>query len=173
MIVSKNQLSLAGEFAVLSQLSLRGFDANLTLGNTKGVDILVSDPTTGLMSKVEVKTAPERITIEKLFGEGSFLFWVMTEKQESSLDSRLFYCFVSINEDSEFRYFLVPGAIVAKYLKDQHEFYMKNRKARAESSTSSMRKFRISLDDKSSFEMWTPSAKEYENNWSILRHQGS
>jgi hypothetical protein len=40
--ISKNQVSLAGEFAVLSQLALRGFDANMTLGNTKGVDILVS-----------------------------------------------------------------------------------------------------------------------------------
>ena len=38
--ISHNQVSLAGEFAVLSQLALRGYDANLTLGNTKGVDIL-------------------------------------------------------------------------------------------------------------------------------------
>ena len=36
---NNNQVSLAGEFAVLSQLFFRGFDASLTLGNTKGVDI--------------------------------------------------------------------------------------------------------------------------------------
>ena len=40
-VISRSQISLAGEFAVLSQLSLRGFDANLTLGNTKNVDILI------------------------------------------------------------------------------------------------------------------------------------
>jgi len=44
--ISKNQISLAGEFAVLSQLALHGFDANLTLGNTKGVDILLSNSET-------------------------------------------------------------------------------------------------------------------------------
>ena len=32
---------LAGEFYVLAQLNARGYDASLTLGNTKGVDILV------------------------------------------------------------------------------------------------------------------------------------
>ena len=49
MIMEKNdkakaRVSLAGEFAVLSQLALLGKDANMTLGNTKGVDISVSDP---------------------------------------------------------------------------------------------------------------------------------
>jgi len=34
----KNTTSLAGEFAVLSQLALKGMVANMTLGHTKGVD---------------------------------------------------------------------------------------------------------------------------------------
>jgi hypothetical protein len=42
--INSNSISLAGEFAVLSHLALRGYDANMTLGRTKGVDILVSDP---------------------------------------------------------------------------------------------------------------------------------
>lgn len=54
--INKNSISLAGEFAVLSQLALRGYDANLTLGHTKNVDILVSHPETGKMYKLEVKT---------------------------------------------------------------------------------------------------------------------
>jgi len=37
--IPNNSVSLAGEFAVLSQLALRGYDANMTLGHTKGVDI--------------------------------------------------------------------------------------------------------------------------------------
>ena len=37
-----NRTALAGEFAVLSQLALCGYDANMTLGNTKSVDILVA-----------------------------------------------------------------------------------------------------------------------------------
>ena len=51
-----NAVSLAGEFIVLSQLALRGYDANMTLGHTKGVDILVADPRSGRMRKLEVKT---------------------------------------------------------------------------------------------------------------------
>ncbi len=46
-VINSNSVSLAGEFAVLSQLALRGYDANMTLGRTKGVDILVSNPKTG------------------------------------------------------------------------------------------------------------------------------
>ncbi len=46
---NKNSFALAGEFAVLSELALRGYDANMTLGHTKGVDILVSNPRTGCL----------------------------------------------------------------------------------------------------------------------------
>ena len=42
--INTNSISLAGEFAALSQLALRGYDANMTLGRTKSVDILVSNP---------------------------------------------------------------------------------------------------------------------------------
>ena len=35
------QKGLAGEFYALAQLTARGYNASLTLGNTKGVDILV------------------------------------------------------------------------------------------------------------------------------------
>src|SRR6266481_4098994 len=45
--LNKNSVSIAGEYAVLSQLAARGYDANMTLGRTKGVDILVSDPNSG------------------------------------------------------------------------------------------------------------------------------
>ncbi len=53
---SPKSIPLAGEFATLSQLALRGYDANPTLGNTKNVDILVSDPESGRMYRLEVKT---------------------------------------------------------------------------------------------------------------------
>jgi len=48
---------MSGEFAVLSQLALKGIDANLTLGNTKSVDLIASDPETGKMFRLEVKTS--------------------------------------------------------------------------------------------------------------------
>jgi len=59
-----NFIVLAGEFAVLSQWSLRGYDANLTLGHTKGIDILVSDPESGKMFKMEMKTVYGKNTVK-------------------------------------------------------------------------------------------------------------
>jgi hypothetical protein len=47
--INTNSISLAGEFAALSQLALRGYDANMTLGRKKSVDILISNPQTGKM----------------------------------------------------------------------------------------------------------------------------
>jgi hypothetical protein len=49
------QTSLAGEFYVLAQLMQRGLVATLTLANTKGVDILVSNPELNRLFKIEVK----------------------------------------------------------------------------------------------------------------------
>lgn len=167
MNISKNQLSLAGEFAVLSQLSLRGFNANLTLGNTKGVDILVSDPESGVMSRIEVKTAPEKITREKGYGKGKFMYWIMDQKHESIIDPKLFYCFVSIDSELQFRYFLVPARVVAKYVKEQFELWMSQRKTEVKDSP--LRKFRIGFDDQSKYLMPTPSPVEYEEKWDLLQ----
>ena len=37
--LDNNNVSLAGEFAVLAQLALRGYVANMTLGRAKGDDL--------------------------------------------------------------------------------------------------------------------------------------
>jgi len=54
-----NQKGLAGEFYTLAQLTARGYNASLTLGNTKGVDILVMNEKNNIRYKVEVKTTQE------------------------------------------------------------------------------------------------------------------
>lgn len=159
---NSNAISLAGEFAALSQLSLRGFDANMTLGHTKGVDILISDPNTGKMFKMEVKTHHgTKTATSKLFGH--CIEWVMADKHEEIVDPTLFYCFVYIELPSKtFRYFIVPSKEVARYVKDQHSYYLTKRNTK----TTIMRKFRIGLDDKG-YDIETPLAKDYENNWNF------
>src|SRR5512145_2873617 len=101
-VLNNNSISLAGEFAVLSQLALRGYDANMTLGRTKGVDILVSNPQTGRMLKLEVKTTFRSIRSSgnnsRLLGK-SVSSWIMNVKHEEIRDTDLFYCFVNISED--------------------------------------------------------------------------
>src|SRR5205809_55892 len=84
--IGPNSVSLAGEFAVLSQLTLRGYDANMTLGNTKGVDILVSHPRTLKMFQLEVKTnfKSEWKKPRKSKIHGTFLSdWIMHKKHET------------------------------------------------------------------------------------------
>lgn len=76
MSLSKNSVSISGEFAVLPQLALRGIDANLTLGNTKSIDIIACDPKSGQMFKLEVKSSyNNKPSNAKLFGRT--LSWIM------------------------------------------------------------------------------------------------
>ncbi|MCX7955834.1 MAG: hypothetical protein N2593_01855 [Patescibacteria group bacterium] len=169
--MQKNQISLAGEFAVLSQLVLHGYDANLTLGNTKNVDILVSDPKSKKLFKIEVKTSfATKPTKSKTFG---YCFnWIMTIKNESIVDKNLYYCFVNIEkEKNKFRFFIVPSKIVAEYVNLQHQFWLENvfyKKGgiKEKDEKINIRTFRIGLDDnQNNYPIWTPLAKDFENNW--------
>jgi len=126
-----NSVSLAGEFAVLSQLALHGYDANMTLGHTKGIDILASHPGTKKMYRLEVKTTYRRsqkeVHISKVHGAVK-AGWMMDKKHESLIDGSLFYCFVMINElDSTFHFYIVPSKVVARYVKQQHELWLKEK----------------------------------------------
>lgn len=167
--ITKNSVSLAGEFAVLSQLALRGYDANLTLGHTKHVDILVSDPRSGKMYKLEVKT---NFRSTRAVGGSSSLFgkfvssWVMGEKHESISDPDLFYCFVNISEDTQkFRFFIIPNAIVSKYVKEQHALWLKDGER---DTVTTMRQFRIGIQGEK-YPIETPTAEQYENNWDFKK----
>ncbi len=164
--LNPNSISLAGEFAVLSQLALRGYDANMTLGHTKGVDILVSDPKTKNMYQLEVKTGirnfKEKPIQSKLFGK-AVADWIMSAKNESISHPTLFYCFVLIHEHtSAFRFFIVPSLLVADYVKASHSYWLKQD---AKHRDSEMRLFRIGLPGEK-YVIPTPST-EYESNWAF------
>jgi len=169
-VIDNNAVSLAGDFAVLSQLSLRGYDANMTLGRTKSVDILVSDPGTGRMLKLEVKTSYKSGGSAggntKLFGKYESA-WIMGEKHEVIRDPDLFYCFVNIGEDTkQFRFFIVPSEVVADYVKGQHQLWLNADKGH--SRTNRMRTFRIGLESEK-YPFPTPTAKKYEDNWEFRK----
>jgi hypothetical protein len=163
---NNNSVSLAGEFAVLSQLALRGYDANMTLGRTKSVDILVSDAISGRMLKLEVKTNYRNSRIAsgnaRLFGK-YLSAWVMNEKHESLRAPNLFYCFVNISEDTkQFRFFIVPSAVVANYVTAEHQLWLNDKSSR---SANSMRMFRIGSEEYKPYPLPTPLAEQYEDNW--------
>ncbi|MGC9086921.1 MAG: hypothetical protein ACP5IT_12080 [Thermoproteota archaeon] len=60
MKLKKENLSLAGEYAVASEICRRNFYAQITLGHLKRTDILVYNPETGKELRVEVKTKQGR-----------------------------------------------------------------------------------------------------------------
>jgi hypothetical protein len=156
--MSKNQVGLAGEFYVLAQLTHRGYVATLTLGNTKGVDILVTNPELNTLFKVEVKATHKKPRRERLFGGEEMLYiWAMSEKHESLHDDKLIYCFVHLPSPNEMpKYFIVPSKTVADYVKWQHEHWLSTRTREVNPTT--MRNFRIKVSD--------PDG--YADNWGVF-----
>jgi len=168
---NNNSVSLAGEFAVLSQLALRGYDANMTLGRTKSVDILVSDPTNLKMYKLEVKTnyqnSRNKPQISKVHGK-IVSGWIMNKKHEEIKAPDLFYCFVNIGKQTNlFKFYIVPSKIVAKYVKDEHQNWLSEKKKEGKKvKDSEMRIFRIGLKEEK-YSVSTPTVEQYEDNWSF------
>ncbi len=171
--IPPNSVGLAGEFAVLSQLTLRGYDAGMTLGHTKNIDILVLDPRKGGRYEVEVKTNLETRTRDsdsRLFGK-FVTDWQMSVKHEDVVDPNLFYCFVHINSSRTdlskyaFRFFIVPSAVVAKYVREEHQLWLNDN---PEHRTSDRRLFRIGLPNNREVAVPAPLASIYEDNWNFV-----
>jgi len=163
---NKNALALAGEFAVLSELALRGYDANMTLGHTKGVDILVSNPKTNKMFKLEVKTkfrdSDKKHTNSTIFGRvlGQ---WMMNKKHEKNKDSNLSYCFVLFNRPKNtVQFFIVPSRVVANYVEAEHKLFLKvKRHEGIEVKNTDMRLFRLGFRGQP-YSIRTPFTETYE-----------
>ena len=167
--IDSNSVSLAGEFAVLSQLTLHGYDANMTLGHTKGVDILVSNPKTSDMFRVEVKTNHRALVDGKFSKSTNFgdivNNWLMNIKHELITDPKLYYCFVEIDKNNNFSFYVVPSKVVAKYIKDEGNLWFSIKK-RNKTKTSDMRNFRLGLKGHE-YQIETPFKEDYENNWNF------
>ena len=138
-----------GEFAVL------------TLGRTKGIDILVSNPKTGRMLKLEVKT---NFRSSRSAGGNSRLFgkflsaWMMNEKHEAMRDPNLFYFCC---ETLAFRFFVVLSRV---FPQKKHRHWLDEKETHRDST---MRKFQIGYVNEK-YPIPTPIADEYEDKWSLL-----
>lgn len=163
MPISKNSIALAGEFLVLSRLSLKGYIATLTLGHTKGVDILLTNSATGRLFKIEVKTTTNGYIKSKHYGLN--IEWQMNIKHEAIKDKKLFYCFVQLEKGmpDNPRFFIVPSAKVAEYVKGDDEYYYTYEHKKPVKHTD-MRLFRMGLDNKA---RGLPIA-DYEDKWSYF-----
>jgi hypothetical protein len=157
MSLQSTNIGIAGEFYVLAQLAQRNLVAALTLANTKGIDILVSNTSLKRLFKLEVKTTEGKPKRESLFGPNPFFMWTMSEKHERLDDPDLIFCFVALQGESSLpRFFLVPSIYVSHYVREQHLHWIRTRVSQV--ATTSMRRFRIPESDPLGF----------ENNWGLL-----
>jgi hypothetical protein len=140
---------------VLAQLAERGYVGALTLGHTKGVDILVTNPRSGTIRKVEVKTTRRGLARHHVFGPSLFYCWPLSVKHESVSAKDLVYCFVTLGQPGELpKFFLVPAPEVAQYVKWEHQHWLKARSVRE----NDMRMFRVEEHD----------PKGYRDNWALF-----
>jgi hypothetical protein len=167
---STTAVGIAGEHAVLAQLALRGFDAAMTLGNTKQIDTLVSCQASGAMRRLSVRTAYHlRPSTSALFGRA--LSWIMHHKDGTSADPDLFYCFVNIEApDDRFRYFIVPNEIVATYVRESHGIWLARdggTRVTPKALATTTREFRLGVGD-GPYPLPTALASAYEERWDLL-----
>lgn len=103
-VMGSNTTGLAGEFYVMHRLFLEDYEATLTLGNTKGIDILLYNPRNDKQFKVEVKTSTTTANLKifrKEYGQ-QYMKWMMGKKHEDFIDKKnLVYCFVFINKNKK------------------------------------------------------------------------
>lgn len=104
---------VAGEYFVAAELSRRGYTASLTLRNTRGIDILVSNADATKSVGVQVKT-----------NRGGKKEWMLSEKVERDVATNLVFVFVRLNELSAPDYYVVPLADVAKYAVESHNRWL-------------------------------------------------
>jgi hypothetical protein len=158
--MSKTHTAIAGEYAVMAYLSMHGLDVNITLKNTKGMDIIASNPITGNMYRVEVKTtAVDYFMYEHIFGRT--YSWMMSNERICQIAENLIYVFVKMNTEQDlFKFFVVPSDIVKKAVQAEHMRYITKENICVPGDR---RTFRIGIDD--FYDYYIPLAKDYENKW--------
>jgi len=85
--IESRLIGVCGEYFVAAELSRRGYLASLTLRNTKGIDILVSNQNASKLVGIQVKTR-----------SGKEKEWILDQKAENYVGENLFYVFVNLKK---------------------------------------------------------------------------
>ena len=104
---------VAGEYLVAGELSRRGWIASITLRNTRGVDVLVSNSELTRSVGIQVKTT-----------QGSAPKWLINEKAEQLAEPHVFYVFVRLDGLRQPKYHIVPSTDLAEYTRRSHERWL-------------------------------------------------
>ncbi len=110
----KGLTGIAGEYFVAGELSRLGYIASITLRNTRGIDILVSNT-----------AATRQIAIQVKANQGSKPEWVLNEKAETFYAENLFYVFVNLKGPVERPdFYIVPSKVVADFVRSDHRNWL-------------------------------------------------
>lgn len=93
----KQRLSLAGEYGACSELSKRGFDVSITMGNAKAVDIVLFKKD-GTYQRIEVKTSRSKRFVTGFFQK----YYDKTQALHPD-----FWVFVHIDEEYKSHYYIL------------------------------------------------------------------
>ncbi len=115
MKLSKQLSGIAGEYYVAAELSRRGYLAAITLRNSDGVDILVSNESGEKTFSVQVKTTQNKRK------------WILGKKVEEDKAVNKFYVFVNIPNDlnSLPEYYIVKAIDLSKNIYEGHRNWLK------------------------------------------------
>jgi hypothetical protein len=133
MKLESTLVGVAGEYFVAAELSVRGCIASITLRNSRGIDIIVSNADGTKSVTIQVKTNSS--------GDSS---WILNKKSEDYLSSNHYYVFVSLKPlGLRPEYYIVPSEIVARYCRETHRKWLSGFKKDGSSrQDSNMRKFK-------------------------------
>ena len=107
--VTKGLSGVAGEYFVAAELSRRGYLASITLRNTRGIDVLVTNADASKSAGIQVKT-----------NQNSVKKWILNIKAENLFSLTLHYVFVDLNGYALPTFHVVPSTIVAEYCRITH-----------------------------------------------------
>lgn len=105
---------VAGEYFVAAELSRRGWIASISLRNTRGIDILVTN-----------QEASRSVTIQCKTNQKKGKQWMLSEKSETFSPQDHFYVFVGLGEFAERpNYHIVPSKVVAEHVQKFHRLWL-------------------------------------------------
>jgi len=130
---------LSAEYFVAAELSRRDFCVSVTLKNTPGIDILAVSPNTEKMCCIQVKEKQQL---------GKTKVWLLNKKDEKVRGENFFYAFVNLNmkELKQPDIYIVPAAMVAKRIKDNHK--------KKGDKDIAMREFILCKDEEEEYQDW-------------------
>jgi len=111
--ISKNNVSISGEFYIAHVLAKHDFRVSVGLGRTEDFDLFVKNPN-GINLVVSVKTRYSNKAKD----------FILNKKNETLIEENLFYAFVRLNmPDGNPEFWIIPSMVVASIIKNSYRIW--------------------------------------------------